>query len=232
MLLHDSLGCVALWRDFPAHLAARTGRSVYAYDRLGFGASSACAEEATAHFVDEEARDRLPRVLAELALDHVILLGHSVGGGMAITAAAQAGLRERVRAVITVAAQAFVEEKTREGIRAAKRTFAEAVHFQRLVRYHGDKASWVLRAWTDVWLSDAFADWSLDEPLSALRCPVFALHGDRDEYGSLAFPKRIVDTSAAPARMLVLERCAHVPHRERPNALLAAIADFVESAGV
>lgn len=231
VLLHDSLGCIALWRDFPARLAALTGRSVYAYDRLGFGASSPCATEATAHFVDEEACDRLPRLLAQLALEEVLLLGHSVGAGMAITAAAQPSLHDRVRAVITLAAQAFVEDRTRAGIRAADRTFAEPVHFQRLARYHGDKAAWVLRAWVDVWLSEAFAGWSLDAALEALRCPVFAVHGDRDEYGSLAFPRRIVERSGGPkAQLLVLERCAHVPHRERPSALLAAITEFVASA--
>ena len=130
--------------------------------------------------------------------------------------------------VITEAAQAFVEARTLAGIRAAQADFADPTQFSRLSKWHGPRAAWVLAAWTDVWLSPAFVDWSLDACLSEVRCPVLALHGDCDEYGSAAFPARIVTGVGGPAQQQILEACGHVPHRERCDAVIALVAGFLE----
>lgn len=105
--------------------------------------------------------------------------------------------------------------------------FADPAQFSRLTRYHGDKAGWVLAAWTGTWLSPAFADWSLETLLAEVNCPVLAIHGDLDEYGSLAFPEGIARGVSGPATQAILENCGHVPHRERPEAVLEHIAVFV-----
>lgn len=229
VLLHDSLGCVGLWRDFPATLAARLGRRVVAYDRLGFGRSSPRADLPVRGFVEEEAQS-LEALLDALSIDRAILFGYSVGGSMALGAAA--AMPERVFAVISESAQAFLEPRTLEGLETARRTFSSPAQVARLRRWHGEKAEWVLRAWLDVWTSPSFADWSLRETLPKVTCPVLTIHGDRDEYGSLAFPKTIARFSAGEASMLILEDVGHVPHRERPEAVLEATEAFIRGYGL
>lgn len=188
ILLHDSLGCVALWRDFPERLAVATGHRVIAYDRLGFGRSAAHPGKLALGFVEEEARQGFAALRQQLGITDFIVFGHSVGGGMAVACAATHA--EHCQALVIESAQAFVEDRTLEGIRDAEQQFAVPGQLQRLSRYHGDKAEWVLRAWVDTWLSDAFADWSLDPVLPAVRCPTLSLHGEQDEFGSQAHPRR------------------------------------------
>jgi len=225
VLLHDSLGSVELWRDFPGSLAEATGRAVVAYDRLGFGKSDSYPGALDADFISEEARSSLPALQAQLGVGRMILFGHSVGGGMSVCAGA--ALPASVVAVITESAQAFVEDLTLAGIREAEAGFAQPGQMDRLGRYHGGKARWVLEAWTGTWLSPRFADWALDDALRGLRCPVLALHGDRDEYGSRLHPERIAGLAGAGGEMVIFEDCGHVPHREKPEAVLQAVTGFV-----
>ncbi|SDI48732.1 alpha/beta fold hydrolase [Pseudomonas panipatensis] len=225
VLLHDSLGCVALWRDFPERLAQASGRRVIAYDRLGFGRSDAHPGRLPPSFVEDEARGGFQALCEQLDLSRFVVLGHSVGGGMAVGCAAAHG--SACAGLITESAQAFVEVDTLDGIRAAEREFAAPGQLERLRKYHGDKAEWVLRAWVDSWLSEAFSQWNLDRQLPLVRCPLLSLHGDRDEYGSLRHPERITALASGPAQRQVLPDCGHVPHREQPAAVLAAITAFL-----
>ena len=211
VLLHDSLGCVELWRTFPAALAEGTGRRVIAYDRLGFGKSDARTDRLSAGFIQEEAQEFFPRVREQIGFDRFVLFGHSVGGGMAVHCAAE--FPDACEGLITESAQAFVEENTREGLSAARELFAQPGQFERLVRYHGEKARWVLDAWIETWLSPAFARWSLDDALARVKCPTLAMHGSEDEYGSARHPERIA--RGAGGEMEIIEGAGHVPHRER-----------------
>jgi pimeloyl-ACP methyl ester carboxylesterase len=225
VLLHDSLGCVDLWRDFPELLADHLTRPVIAYDRLGFGRSSPRGELPSVNFIQEEAEVYFPAVRRELGVAGYVLFGHSVGGGMALRIACSSG--EPCRAVVSESAQAFVEDRTLAGIRQAREQFERPEQVGKLARWHGDKAGWVLRAWTDVWLSPAFAAWSLEADLPRVRCPVLAIHGDRDEYGSVAFPRLIGSLAGGPTEVAILEGCGHVPHRERPGDVLDRVAKFL-----
>src|SRR5688572_2940135 len=215
LLFHDSLGCVEVWRDFPAQLAAATGRAVVAYDRLGFGRSDPHPGLLPPTFVRDEAATSVPRLRETLGLDVVIPFGHSVGGGMAVATAAH--LAAACPALVTESAQSFVEDRTLEGIRAAREAFRAADQFERLERYHGTKARWVLDAWTKTWLAPEFAGWNLDDDLRRVRCPTLALHGEHDEYGSPRHPERIARLIRGPSRAVILEGCGHVPHREQPT---------------
>lgn len=242
VLFHDSLGCVELWRGFPAVLAAATGRDVIAYDRLGFGRSDARTDVLPLDFVEDEAHTALPALRAQLGIDRYVALGHSVGGGMAAHCAAASAANASVQqtgpgahgdceALVTIAAQACVEERTRQGIRDARDQFlAHPAQMERLARYHGGdarKAHWVLNAWVDTWLSPAFAAWSLEATLARVTCPVLALHGENDEYGSAEQPERIARWAAGPAQVELLPGLAHVPHREQPEAVAARVARFL-----
>ncbi|MFJ9991857.1 alpha/beta fold hydrolase [Pseudomonas putida] len=225
LLLHDSLGCVELWREFPEQLARTSGRRVIAYDRLGFGRSDAHPGLLRPGFVENEAQEGFSAVLEALDVDEFVVFGHSVGGGMAVSCAAR--YPTRCQALITESAQAFAEARTLDGIRAAQQQFADPSQFARLSRYHGDKAEWVLRAWVDNWLSEAFADWNLDQVLSRVRCPLLSLHGDNDEFGSEAHPSRLTRQTGGVSLLKLISGCGHVPHREQPGQVLAAVADFL-----
>lgn len=225
VLLHDSLGCVELWRDFPARLAEHVGRTVVAYDRLGFGRSDPHPDALTPAFIADEGATVVPAVCDALDVGRFVAFGHSVGGGMAIKAAAASP--QRCVAVVTEAAQAFVEDRTTAGIREADAGLRTPAGLERLARYHGEKAPWVLDAWVHTWLDPAFADWSLDAALPRVTSPVLAIHGAQDEYGSPEHPERIAGRTAGPARLELLEGIHHVPHREDESAVLALVAPFL-----
>lgn len=225
ILLHDSLGCVALWRDFPEQLVAATGHRVIAYDRLGFGRSDAHPGRLARGFVEAQAQQEFTALLNQLEVDAFMVFGHSVGGGMAVACAAE--FAGQCQALIIESAQAFVEDLTLQGIREADRQFAVPGQLERLSRYHGNKAEWVLRAWVDTWLSPAFADWNLDALLAKVHCPMLCLHGDLDEFGSLAHPRRFSAMAAGPGVMHVLAGCGHVPHREQATVVLDEVQRFL-----
>lgn len=225
VLLHDSLGCVALWRDFPARLAHATQRTVIAYDRLGFGRSDPHPGPIAPTFIHDEATTDFAAVRAQLRLERFALFGHSVGGGMAVTCAAAHA--DGCVAVVAESAQAFVEDRTLQGVREAQLRFRDPAQVDRLRRYHGDKAPWVLSSWIDTWLSPGYAEWSLEAELRAVRLPVLAIHGDQDEFGSPHHPQTIADLAGEGSRALLLAGCGHVPHRDRPDEVLAAVRPWL-----
>lgn len=226
LLFHDSLGCIALWRDFPERLALASGRTVIAYDRPGFGQSSARSDTLPASFIADEGRTVVPVLCEQLGLSRFVACGHSVGGGMAVHTAAQHP--DRVTALVTIAAQALIEHRTLEGVREARTAFADPDAFDRLTRYHGAKARWVLNAWTESWLSPAFADWSLDDALAGVRCNTLAIHGALDEYGSPRHPEHIARSTGG--QKVVLPDTGHIPHRECPEVLVDTICGFLANA--
>lgn len=228
LLFHDSLGCVELWRNFPEVLSRATGRQVIAYDRLGFGRSAPRQDTLAMDFIAQEARSVVPVLRARLGFERFVALGHSVGGGMAVYCAA--AFPEACEALVTIAAQAFPEDRTLDGILVAKAQFTDPLQVERLGRYHGDKARWVLDAWIETWTHPEFASWSLAETLPQVVCPVLAIHGAQDEYGSARHPEMIGALSSGPARVEIMPDTFHVPHREKPEAVVALVAGFLAPA--
>jgi len=228
VLLHDSLGCVELWRGFPATLAVACGRTVIAYDRLGFGRSSPRSGALPRSFIADEADHGFAAVRAHFGLERFVLFGHSVGGGMAVHCAAR--YPEACAALVTEAAQAFVEDRTRAGLLEAQQQFRRPGSLERLARYHGDKAEWVLHAWLDTWLAPGFADWSLDAVLPRVGCPALVLHGSEDEYGSSRHPERIAHGVAGAAQLELIPDARHVPHKEGETWVARRVAAFLEQA--
>jgi pimeloyl-ACP methyl ester carboxylesterase len=227
ILLHDSLGCVELWRDFPARLSSQSARRVIAYDRLGFGLSDSRMDAIPLSFIQDEAEYILPRILEHFNMEKFIIFGHSVGGGMAIHCAHR--FPRQCAGLITESAQTFLEDRTIQGILDAKKSFGGVKQFQRLTKYHGDKAQWVLDSWTESWLHPTFAQWSLETVLKDIHCPVLAVHGENDEFGSVKHPKMIENLVKSPYRSInILENCGHVPHREKPEIVLQAVCSFLD----
>lgn len=227
ILLHDSLGCVELWRSFPEQLALTSGHPVIAYDRLGFGQSDARGDRLSTRFVQEEAEQILPLLFQQFAIEYFVVLGHSVGGGMATYCAAH--YPKQCLGLMTESAQAFVEDRTLAGIREAEISFQEPTQLDRLARYHGTKVHWVLEAWIKTWLSPEFADWSLAKVLPFVQCPTLVLHGEQDEYGSVAHPQMIAELIDAPTELEIMAGVKHVPHREQEQWVVERVSRFLKA---
>ena len=224
VLLHDSLGSVDLWKTFPSQIAEQSSQRVIAYDRLGFGRSDPRKKLPSFEFIEEEAIIFFPLFKEQLNISHYCLLGYSVGGAMAVNIASR---DNDCQSLITLSAQAFVEEQTIDGLKKAQHFFNQAGQIDRLRKWHGDKATWVLQAWLDVWLSPDFAKWSLKPCIANVECPTLAIHGANDEYGSVAFPEFISQNVAGSGRMLILEECGHMPHKEKNGEVIDAIRSLL-----
>lgn len=228
VLFHDSLGSVELWRSFPENLCLATGRSVIAYDRLGFGKSDPFRGDWSTGFIREEARTFFPALREQLGIESFIAMGHSVGGAMAALCAA--AFPSECRALVTESAQAFVEDRTLQGIREAKSAFQQEGQLDRLAKYHGDKARWVLDAWTETWLSPEFQAWNLDADLSTVVCPALILHGEKDEYGSVHHPMRLAEAITGETQVEILPGYRHIPHKESEATIIELIRSFLTRA--
>ncbi|MGC4120265.1 MAG: alpha/beta hydrolase [Myxococcales bacterium] len=224
VLLHDGLGCAASWRDFPEKLAARTGCRTLVYSRPGYGKSDAYSTPRTRDYLQREAREVLPRLLTALAVERPVLVGHSDGGTIALLFAA--AFPAMPRGVVAMAPHEFVEEKTLAGIRETCRQWQTTDLREKLARYHPDPAR-VFADWSETWLSPGFREWNIEQELSAIRCPVLAIQGADDEYASLR-QIQVIAERVPGTELLELSECRHSPHRDQPEAVLSAIAAFVE----
>ena len=223
VFLHEALGCIAMWKDVPARLAAMTGLSALVYDRHGHGLSAPLPRPREPDYLDRESFDVLPRVLGECGVTDTILVGHSDGGSIALLYAS----RHPVRALVSEAAHVFVEDVTLAGIVQAAAAWRETDLPQRLTKYHGDKTNDLFSAWADCWQTDPFPAWNMEPALSGVSCPALVIQGEHDEYGSVAQVYAIADGISGPASVMVVPDCNHIPHFQAADTVLPAIADFV-----
>lgn len=229
VFLHEGLGSIAQWKDFPACLCAQTACAGLVYDRRGHGGSSPEPLPRGADYLHAAARDELPPVLAALLGGRAyVIVGHSDGGSIGLLHAATrpAGLR----GLITEAAHVFVEEVTLAGIRAAVAAHA-AGKLGGLARHHGDKAGALFAAWSATWLSDAFRDWNLESALPGIACPLLVMQGEDDQYGTARQVEAIVG-AVAGAEAAMIPACGHAPHHEQRAAVTARMAAFIERLAV
>lgn len=225
VFLHDSLGCITVWRDFPAVLAGALGCHALVYDRRGYGASSPFGQTPrTPTYLHDEAH-ALIAVLHACRIERGVLFGHSDGGSIALLAAALAP--DRVSAIITEGAHVFVEERTLAGIREARHLLATTDLRERLLKHHGDKTDGVTSAWIDVWLSPQFRDWNIEALLPRINCPALILQGADDEYGTPDQVRAIVDGIGPRARGTLIAGARHTPHREATDEVMRECAAFL-----
>ena len=229
VLLHEGLGSVAMWRDFPARVAAATGCRTVVYSRHGFGRSSRRDAPYTPRFMHEEALEILPSLRRALAIECPVLVGHSTGASMALI---HAGAGMDVAGVIAMAPLTFVETFNLDSIRAARDAYASTDMRRKLARYHDD-VDGVFWGWNDIWLHPDFESWSIARDLAGIRCPILAILGERDEYSTPAQVAAIERhaTNAASFEFLRLAACGHAPHRDQPETVVDAIVHFVDRAG-
>ena len=229
VLLHEGLGCVGTWRDWPVVLARATGREVFAYSRFGYGASSPAALPRPLDFMDREGRAILPRVLEAAGIAEPILIGHSDGGTIALLCAAAGEVP--LRGVVTLAAHAFNEPRCIEGIQATREAFRSGPLRGRLARHHGERTDDAFRGWCNVWLDPEFEHWSIEEALAGIEVPLLVVQGRDDPYGTRRQVEAIAGRVNGPRETLVLDHCGHSPHRDRARTTTGAIARFVAGLG-
>jgi pimeloyl-ACP methyl ester carboxylesterase len=222
VMLHEGLGSVGLWRGFHHDLAAATGRRTIAFSRFGHGRSSPPGQRRTPDFMHSEARDVLPAVLDALGIGSPVLLGHSDGASIALLAAAS-GLP--LTGAVVLAPHVFVEDDGLATIAATRAAFDGGDLRTRMARHHDDPDV-VFGNWVGVWLDPAFRSWDVTAELPAITCPVLAVQGTADPYGTVAHVEAVRDRSSGPVE-LVLFDCGHSPHLERRAETLAAVARFV-----
>ena len=225
VLLHEGLGCVSTWRDWPAALADATAREVLAYSRFGYGGSSPAELPRSLDFMSREARSILPRMLEQAGLERPVLVGHSDGGTIALLCAAAGEVP--LAGVVTLAAHAFNEPRCIAGIEAARDAFLDGRLREGLARHHGDRTDDAFRGWCDAWLDPRFERWSIEDELAGVNVPVLVVQGRDDAYGTLRQVEVIAKRIAGPCRTLVLDDCGHFPHRDRARATTEAIVRFV-----
>ena len=225
VLLHEGLGCLSLWRDFPKKLAKATGFGVFAWSRAGYGQSDPADLPLPLDYMTREALDCLPEVLETIGFERGILLGHSDGASIA---AIYAGSVEdfRVRGLVLMAPHFFTEPEGLASIAAAKTAFETGDLRAKLARHHRD-VDHSFRGWNDAWLNPKFKEWNIAETIDYLRIPVLAIQGESDQYGSIAQIDEIETRIYSPVDVVILKNCGHAPQTEQPDATLAAIADFV-----
>jgi len=225
VMLHEGLGCVALWRDVPAKLAEMTGCGVLAYSRFGYGASAPVSLPRPLSYMHDEALGVLRQVLDQAGVRQAILMGHSDGGSIAAIYAG--GVQDfRLRGAVLIAAHFFTEDMGIRSIEAAKVAYETTNLREKLGRYHADvdNAFW---GWNGAWLDPEFRKWRIDDYVATIRVPVLLVQGSADEYGTLAQFEVFKTEAYCPVETLVVEGAGHSPHLSHGAEVLPAIAGFV-----
>lgn len=224
VLLHEGLGSVAMWRDFPQRVADATGSEVVVYSRAGYGRSDPARLPRAVRYMHEEGEQVLPAFLAALGLEKPVLFGHSDGGSIALICAG--GTDVELSGVIAMAPHVLVEDVSVASIAEAKTVYQSTDLAARLGKYHAnvDAAFW---GWNDIWLHPDFRAWNIEAYLPRIRCPILALQGEDDEYGTMDQIDRIA-AQARDVELVKLADCRHSPHKDQPAAVLDAVSGFID----
>jgi pimeloyl-ACP methyl ester carboxylesterase len=226
VFLHEGLGCIELWKQFPQILATDLECNALVYDRQGYGQSSPLSALRGKDYLEIEAKEFLPELLNKLDIKKPILIGHSDGGSIALI---YASLYE-CTAMITEAAHIFVEEITLNGIQEAKNNPDLPLIFKKLEKYHGEKTEVIFKAWTDTWLNEAFHDWNISSYLKDISCPSLIIQGLDDEYAGPIHVEKIMEnlSSCTVKKAFLPANCAHIPHLQAAEEVKTEIVTFLK----
>jgi len=227
VFLHEGLGSIVQWRDFPEALARRTGLAALIYDRLGHGGSPPLSGPRTMHYLETEACQVLPSVLAAAGIQAPVLVGHSDGGTIALLFASK--FPEVPRAVISEAAHVLLEPITLQGLCTTVEAFTHGSLRAKLARYHGEKTDSLFHGWSDTWLDPASEAWDITPQMHAITAPLLLIQGEGDDYGSPAQIEAVTSRAKGHAESLLIPGCGHVPHSQAREVVLARMAAFVKA---
>jgi len=224
VMLHEGLGCVGLWGDFPDKLQAATGAGVFVYSRAGYGQASPVKLPRPLTFMHEEAREVLPRLLDAIGFRRGILLGHSDGASIAAIYAGSVQ-DHRVRGLVLIAPHFFTEDSGIAEIARAKETYETTDLRAKLARWHADVDN-AFKGWNGAWLDPEFRKWDITEELAYIRVPILLVQGQDDQYGTIRQIEVAKDECYCPVELVLLPGVRHAPHREAPETVLREIAEF------
>ncbi|MBN8443474.1 MAG: alpha/beta hydrolase [Thauera sp.] len=223
VFLHEGLGSIAMWRDFPQKVSDATGCEAVVYSRAGYGRSGAESQPRDVRYMHEQGLEVLPELLRRLSIERPVLFGHSDGGSIALICAG--GTDAELAGIIVAAPHVIVEDITIRGIEAARDAYRSTDLSARLGKYHSDVDS-VFWAWNDIWLSPAFRSWNIEAYLPRIACPVLAIQGEDDEYGTMDQLDRIA-AQCGDVDLVKLADCRHSPHKDQERAVIEAVSAFV-----
>jgi len=226
--LHEGLGCVRMWRDFPCHLAAQTGLGLLNYSRSGYGGSSAAVLPRQADYMHHEAMVVLPQVLEAFDIRSAVLVGHSDGGSIAIIHAGSERA-DRVKGLILMAPHVFVEPLSIESIRQAAKLYRTTDLPEKLSRYHGRCVDSTFWGWNDIWLHEDFRAWNIESYLPDINVPVLLLQGVQDQYGTLAQLEAIESQVSGFSESHLIQDCGHAPYRDQSETVLKFCRRFIDT---
>lgn len=224
VLLHEGLGCVGLWRDFPEQLAKATGLGVLVFSRVGYGRSTTTQLPRPLDYMTHEAMQTVGPVLDALDIKQAVLLGHSDGATIASIYAGSVS-DQRIRGLVLMAPHFFTEPVGLDAIKASKHAFEAGDLMAKLAKYHDDP-NVAFFGWYDSWMHSGFVTWNVADAIDHWRIPVLAIQGRNDEYGTLDQISEIEGRIYSPLETVILDDCGHAPHLEKPDETCAAIADF------
>lgn len=225
IFLHDSFGCIQLWRDFPALLAASTHMNFIVYDRHGYGQSGPFLfEKRPKNYLHIEA-EILSEIIDYLKIKDIILFGHSDGATIALLTAAN--YPQNIKAIITEGAHIFVEEITKQGIREVVSQFISSGLSQRLQKYHGKHTEKLFYAWHNTWLDEQYSDWNIEKELEKIHCPTLVIQGTEDEYGTEKQMDGIIKAVKGPVQKSLMNQIGHNPHKEDPSQTISICQNFI-----
>lgn len=225
VFLHEGLGSITQWRDFPREVSKATGCPALVYARYGYGQSDVLAEPRPLDFMHREARVALPELLAALKIDSPILIGHSDGASISLI---YAGEGRPLRGMVVEAPHVMIEQVNMGGIRAARAAFETTDLPERLGRHHRDPRK-TFYGWHDAWMSPEFQMWNIEDILPGIQCPLMCIQGEGDAYGSMAQLDSIAARVRGPCELVKLADCGHTPHKEQAEKTFAAVTRFVNT---
>jgi len=227
VFLHEGLGCLAMWKDFPRQMAQATGCQVLVYSRAGYGNSDPCTLPRPLTFMHDEGLSVLPKLLEAAEIKKAVLVGHSDGASIALINAG--GIDdERIQGLILMAPHVFVEKLTLASIREARVAYENTDLRERLLRYHGDNVDCAFWGWNQAWLDENFLSWTLEEYLPKIAVPVLLIQGDDDNYGTVRQLEIISAKLPGEVGITLLPRCGHSPFRDRPSETQQEIVGFLQ----
>ena len=228
VFLHEGLGCVSMWRDFPEKLAQQTGCGAMVYSRLGYGKSDACELPRSLNFMHPEGLEVLPEIIVQCKINKCILVGHSDGASIALIYAGE-NSTESLLGIVTEAPHVFCEQLTIRSINKVGELFRSGNLRELLKKHHGSNIDCAFKGWLEVWLHPDFAEWNIESCLPKIMVPQLVIQGNDDEYGTSAQVEAIVRQSGSIVETRFLDNCGHSPHRDQETQTLEFMTQFVRN---
>lgn len=228
VFLHEGLGCIEQWKNFPEQMSSKLNLAAFMYDRYGYGKSQKIAEPREIDYLEKEASDYMPELFRKTGLDNYkkIIFGHSDGGSIAIVYASL--FPNDTLAIITEAAHVFIDEITENGLKEAHHLYYNTDFKEKLRKYHGNNTERMAEAWLSLWLRPEMLNWNIEHYITGITCPVLAIQGTDDNFGNYSQLESIHSKSLGKSEILYIQNCGHIPHHQARDTVFGESVRFLQ----